>query len=59
MMDALRIIALRRIEEAQREGLFDDPPRLGEIDCSLRGDAFFRRWLTRKLEREGYEPPLV
>jgi|GEM_PF-4626640 len=56
-MDAFHYIAKRRIEEAMKDGLFDHLPKLGEIDCRLKGEAFFREWLARKLEREGYIPP--
>jgi hypothetical protein len=51
-MDAIRLIAENRIEDAIAEGLFDDLPERGYIDCSLSGERFFAEWFAKKLERE-------
>jgi hypothetical protein len=55
-MDAIRIIAENKIEEALEDSLFDNLPRRGYIDCSLSGERFFREWFAKKLERESNEP---
>jgi hypothetical protein len=51
-VDAVRLIAERKIEEAIEEGAFKHLPAFGRIDCSLQGEAFFAHWWREKLERE-------
>jgi hypothetical protein len=51
-MDIIEFVAERKILEAIDEGLFDDLPRVGRIDCSLRGEAFIARWWREKIARE-------
>jgi hypothetical protein len=51
-VDAIRLIAEQRIEDAIADGLFDDLPQRGYIDCSLSGEGFFAEWFAKKLERE-------
>ena len=51
-MDPVQIIALRKIEEAQQNGVFDNLPRYERIDCSLHGELFVAKWWRQKIERE-------
>jgi hypothetical protein len=44
-MDIVELVALHRIQTAIEEGLFENLPARGEIDCSLRGEAFLTWWL--------------
>jgi len=39
-VDVISLVAERKIEEAIENGLFDNLPRRGRIDCSLHGEAF-------------------
>lgn len=45
IVDIVALIAERKIEEAIENGLFDNLPAYGAIDCSLRGEAFLAYWL--------------
>lgn len=51
-MDIVAIVAERKIQEAIEEGLFDDLPPRGRIDCSLQGAAFIAIWWREKIARE-------
>jgi hypothetical protein len=51
-MDAVRLVAERKIEEAMEKGVFDHLPSFGRIDCSLQGEAFFAHWWREKFKRE-------
>ena len=51
-MDIIEFVAERRILEAIDEGLFDDLPLCGRIDCSLQGEAFLAKWWREKIARE-------
>lgn len=44
-MDPAHIVAELKIARALQEGLFDNLPAYGEIECSLHGEAFFAWWL--------------
>lgn len=44
-MDIVELVALHKIQTAIEEGYFDNLPPRGEIDCSLRGEAFLTWWL--------------
>lgn len=56
LMDAIRLIAEQRIEDAMADGLFDGLPPRGYIDCSLGDERFFAEWFAKKLEREERAP---
>jgi hypothetical protein len=43
-MDIVQLVAQHKIESAIEDGLFDNLPRRGEIDCSLRGESFLMWW---------------
>jgi len=51
-MDIIEFVAERKILEAIEDGLFDDLPQLGRIDCSLRGEAFITKWFRQKIALE-------
>jgi hypothetical protein len=51
-MDIAAIVAERKIEEAIADGLFDNLPARGRIDCSLHGEAFVTKWFREKIARE-------
>lgn len=51
-MDVVALVAERKIEEAIENGLFDNLPSHGPIDCSLRGEAFIAKWFREKVARE-------
>ena len=44
-MDIVQLVAHHRIERAIADGVFDNLPACGEIDCSLRGESFVVWWL--------------
>jgi hypothetical protein len=54
-VNAIRWIAENRIEDAIADGLFDNLPRMGQIDCSLSGERFFADWFAKRLAREDLE----
>jgi hypothetical protein len=43
-MDIVQLVAQHKIESAIEDGLFDNLPACGEIDCSLRGESFLMWW---------------
>ncbi len=43
-MDIVELVALHKIQAAIEEGQFDNLPARGEIDCSVRGEAFLIWW---------------
>jgi hypothetical protein len=43
-MDPAHIVAERKIASALKDGLFDNLPAYGEIECSLHGEAFLIWW---------------
>jgi hypothetical protein len=55
IMDIVAFVAQRKIEEAIENGLFDNLPSYGPIDCSLQGEAFLTKWFREKIAREEAE----
>jgi len=51
-MDIVVVVAERKIQEAIEEGLFDDLPARGRLDCSLQGPTFIAQWWREKIARE-------
>jgi hypothetical protein len=51
-VDAIRWIAENRIADAIADGLFDDLPKTGPIDCSLSGERFLAEWFAKRLARD-------
>ena len=51
-MDIVAFVAERKIQEAIDDGLFDNLPARGRIDCSLHGEAFIAKWFRDKVARE-------
>ena len=49
-MDIVTLVAERKIEEAIENGLFDNLPAYGPIDCSLHGEAFVAKWFREKTQ---------
>lgn len=54
-MDVIALVAERKIEEAVGNGLFDNLPPYGPIDCSLQGEAFLAKWFREKCQHEKEE----
>jgi Domain of unknown function (DUF1992) len=54
-MDVIALVAERKIEEAAENGLFDNLPQYGPIDCSLHGAAFVAKWFREKWLHEKEE----
>jgi hypothetical protein len=55
-VDAIRWISENRIADAIADGLFDDLPPMGPIDCSLSGERFFADWFAKRLAHEDALP---
>ncbi len=51
-MDAVEIIALRKIEDALKDGAFNNLPCCGRIECSVHGELFIAKWWREKIARE-------
>ena len=51
-MDIVSLVARRKIEASIEEGLFDNLPAYGPIDCSLHGEAFVTKWFRKQILRE-------
>lgn len=47
-MDPVQLVAERKIATALEEGLFENLPALGEIECSLHGEAFLAWWFRKR-----------
>jgi hypothetical protein len=43
-MDIVQLVAQHKIESAIEDGLFENLPACGEIDCSLHGQSFLAWW---------------
>jgi hypothetical protein len=54
-MDIIALVAEHKIQEAAENGLFDNLPPYGPIDCSLHGEAFVTKWFREKWPRENEE----
>ncbi|MBV8282538.1 MAG: DUF1992 domain-containing protein [Candidatus Eremiobacteraeota bacterium] len=50
--DIVALVAERKVAQAIGDGLFDNLPQRGWIDCSLHGDAFLALWWREKMARE-------
>lgn len=44
-MDIVEMVALHKIQTAIEDGHFENLPARGEIDCTIRGEAFLIWWL--------------
>lgn len=43
-MDIVQVVCEYKIQSAIEDGLFENLPPRGQIDCSLRGESFLMWW---------------
>jgi hypothetical protein len=56
-MDPAQIIALHKIDDAIKDGAFDNLPHHERIECSLQGEYFVAWWWREKIKRDEHFRP--